>query len=497
VDDPEFKSFVETLHKDILDLGGDIVTKGVNYYIYPDESLVSKDRHITIMPYEMAGTRDDANKNIDKVLEVTGNANGDGFEVMVTGTASLNKDSNKASEDTLRKAEMTGIPVAFLILLIVFGTVISALIPLLIAGVAILSAIGASSVVGQFYLLSFFVVNMITMMGLAVGIDYSLFVVSRFREEKRKGLSKEAAIAKAGATASNAVLFSGLTVIFALVGLLIVPMNLFQSLALGAIFVVIFAIFATLTLLPAILSLLDGKIDALKIPFIHKKTQEGGRFWEKVSKTVMKHPVISLILTGGLLILLAIPALGFKTGTSGIEAFPEDLPSIKAFKMLDEHFPFGLTSPVLIVIDGDVKSDEVKNGIENLKESLLNDPKSFGTPTYEENSEGDLALLSVPIPHDPASEDAINKIKELRGKYIPDNFHDIDADVYVGGESAGNLDYFDLTDKYRPIVFTLVLAMSFILLNPGISLYRGTAQGNTFKSFIRICHLRNTYPGFC
>jgi len=194
IKDSEFKNFVKILHKDILALGENIVKGGVHYYITPDKSLISQDQHTAIISYEMAGTRDSANENIDKILEVTNAASGDEFEVMTTGTASINKDSNKASEDTLQKAEITGIPVALIILLVVFGTVVAAIVPLLIAGVAILSAVGATAVTGQFFLLSFFVINMITMMGLAVGIDYSLFVISRFREEKRNGLIKEDAI---------------------------------------------------------------------------------------------------------------------------------------------------------------------------------------------------------------------------------------------------------------------------------------------------------------
>ena len=177
------------------------------------------------------------------------------------GQASIDRDFQKVAETDLQTGESIGIPIALIILLIVFGALVSALLPLMLAGVAIVVSLALTALVGQVFELSFFVTNMITMMGLAVGIDYVLFIVSRYREERLLGRDKVAAIERAGSTASRAVLFSGITVVVALVGMLIVPTTIFISLATGAILVVLSAVAAALTLLPAVLSLLGDRID--------------------------------------------------------------------------------------------------------------------------------------------------------------------------------------------------------------------------------------------
>jgi len=183
----------------------------------------------------------------------------------------LGLDNRELSQEDLEKGEAMAVPIAFIIILIVvLGAIAAALVPLVIAIVSIIVAIGISDLVGTFFELSLFVTNIITIIGLAVGIDYSLFVVSRYREERRRGLDKIDAIGKAGATAGRAVVFSGITVVFALVGMLLIPFNIFISIGLGAIFVVLNAMAAAMTLLPAILGIMGDKVNSLQIPFIGK-----------------------------------------------------------------------------------------------------------------------------------------------------------------------------------------------------------------------------------
>ena len=176
-------------------------------------------------------------------------------------------------------------------LLLVFGAVVASLVPVVLAIVSIAVALGLTALVGQAFELSFFVVNMLVMMGLAVGIDYALFVVTRFREERRRGLEKLDAISAAGGTASRAVFVSGITVVLALLGMFLVPTTIFRSLATGAILVVLVTVLAAMTLLPAVLSLLGDRVDALRLPFFGRRPVDEGRgFWASVARAVMRRP---------------------------------------------------------------------------------------------------------------------------------------------------------------------------------------------------------------
>src|SRR3990172_6341645 len=235
VDDPAFKAFVEGLYADVSALGPDVIDQGASYYLTGDQSLVAPDKRTTILPFVMAGSEDEADKNIDEVRAVVRKADGaDGFDVLITGGASIHKDFQEVAESDLTTGEAVGIPIALIVLVIVFGAVTAALVPLVLGVFSIVVAVGLTALLGQGFEFSFFVTNVITMMGLAVGIDYSLFVVSRYREERSRGREKLEAISTAGATASRAVFFSGMTVVFALLGMLIVPTTIFRSPARGA-----------------------------------------------------------------------------------------------------------------------------------------------------------------------------------------------------------------------------------------------------------------------
>ncbi len=469
VDDPVYKTQVDLLALDLIGLGGEVLEGGTYYYQAHDESLVSPDRHTTILPLFMAGKLADAEKNIDKVREVTGRAaERSGFDVITTGAASNGSDFNKLSESDLQKAELFGIPIAMIILIIVFGTLVAAGLPLVLAGFSILIAVGITALTGQQFEMSFFVVNMITMMGMAVGIDYSLFVVSRYREELMRGREKLAAIEIAGSTASRAVLFSGMTVILALAGLLIVPMSLFYSLGVGAIFVVAVSVMAALTLLPAVLGLLGGRINSLKVPFVHRyqsgRNVDQGRFWTWITARVMHRPVVSALLA---IFILAVPAIFYfqiKTGANGVDALPDSFESKRGYKILDSEFSFGLISPVEVVIDGDINSPPVQAGLSRLKDEIKSDQVFYGEPKVDSNDSGDLTLVTLPVSGAPDSDKATGAVRTLRQDYIPQAFSGIDAKVLVTGPPAMNLDYFNLTDHYRPIVFAFVLGLSFILL---------------------------------
>ena len=468
VDDPAYKRLVEGLYQDITALGPEVVAGGTNYYQSADETLVSNDRHITILPFAMAGTLDDASDNVDQVIDVVDSAEGNGFSLLIAGNASMGKDFEKASQQDLQTGEMFGIPIALIILALVFGAIAASVIPIVLALLAIVLAVGATAVLGVQFEFSFFVTNVITMIGLAVGIDYSLFAISRFREERARGLDKMDAIARTGATASRTVFFSGMTVVIALLGMLIVPQTIFRSIAAGSVLVAIMAVAASLTLLPAVLSLLGDGVNWGRIPLIqrgqaHFNEEQPGGFWDRLARGVMRHPLLSFAAASGILVAAAIPYFNINTGFSGVSAMPDSLQSKQAFLVLDREFSAGLIAPAQVVIDGDVNSPEVQQAVQRFEAIIGGDP-DFGELSYEANEAGDLALLEVPVAGDPNSGGAEDAVQRLRDDYVPQAFDGAPARVLVGGDIASNLDGFAMLARYTPIVFAFVLGLSFILL---------------------------------
>ena len=465
VDDPEFEEAVRSVQSAAVDLGEDKVAAAVTFYDTQDDTMVSADRDTTIMPITLPKSDENVSEHLPTVESLLNKGEDTVLDTQSFGAVSLDDDFSRIAEEDLAKGESFGIVVALVVLIAVFGALVAGLLPIAMAVAAIPIALGITALVGQLWDFSFFVTNMITMMGLAVGIDYSLFIVSRYREERAKGYDKLAAIGAAGATASRAVFFSGLTVVLALLGMLIVPTTIFRSLAAGSIFVVIVSMMASLTLLPALLSLLGDRVNAVRL-FRRKVKPDSERkngFWDKVTHGVMRRPVASLLIGAGLLLLAAFSYLDINTGFAGVSTLPDDARSKQAFEVLSADFSGGLNSPIEIVIDGDIDSPEVQSGIEDLETALGDDPL-FGPSQLEVNEAGDLAVLSAPIKADPTSELAVASIAPLREDVVPAAFESSGAEVLVTGDTAFNKDFFDLTDTYTPIVFLFVLGLSFVLL---------------------------------
>ena len=417
VDNPEFRHKVEDILGKINALGPEIIASATSFYESGDANLVSADRNATLIPITMAGSIDDANENVAEVVSIVDGADkAEGFQVLVTGYSTIGHDFNTAAEKDLARSEYGPLPLALIILVLVFGAVIAAFVPVFLALFSILIAVALTAVIGQAFQFSFFVTNMIVMMGLAVGIDYSLFILSRYREERQRGLDIQEALGEAGATAGRAVLFSGLTVIIALMGLLIIPHTIFRSLASGAIFVVFGAVLASLTLLPAALS------------------------------------------------TAAIPFFDIHLGTSGVSSLPQSFHSKQGFDVLEADFGGGAVSPVEVVIDGDANSQQVLSAVERLKGAASQGESLLNGAAYETNEAGDLGLLTFQLAADPSTDAAIDTVKRLRDEYVPAAFASVDAKVYVAGLAAINLDMFELTDRYTPFVFAFVLSLSFVLL---------------------------------
>ena len=478
VDDPAFVAKVGEVFGAVMALGEEIVAEGaVNYYIVsaiaPDlaKNMVSADRRTTVMTIPMAGEFDEASRNVKKLIELVEEADeGDDFRVLISGAASVSYETNEFSTHDLEQGERVGIPVALLILLALFGAVVAALIPIGLAIVAIVIALGIVAVIGQFFDLVFFVTLMITMIGLAVGIDYSLIIISRFREEMDRGLEVKEAVARAGETAGRTVLFSGLTVVIALCGMFIIPMGFFQSLGLGAILVVIVEMAATLTLLPAVLALLGRRVDLLSIPFFRRKSGQETEdfvehgFWERTTRVVTKIPWLSFVVVAAPMVVAIVFYFEIETGLNGVETLPDGSVTKEAYLVLEEEFAFGLASPSEIVIEGDIKSPEVQGAIQKLTQLLIEDPRFPIPPIPGPVSSDEITVLKLALHGHPTGEEAVATISVLRDEHIPAAFAGVPAEVNVGGQSAASAEIFDVVDRYTPIVFTFVLGFSFIVL---------------------------------
>ncbi|MGH3060317.1 MAG: MMPL family transporter, partial [Gaiellaceae bacterium] len=386
-------------------------------------------------------------------------------EAGVTGELTLDEDFGTLSEEDLQNGELFfGAPAALIVLLLVFGTVVAGVVPLVLAVLSIVVALALTALVGQAFELSLFVTNMIFGMGLALGIDYSLFILSRFREERAEGREKVDAIVTAGATASRAVLFSGAAFVLAMTGLELVPNTIMRSLATGAILVGIVSVIAALTLLPAVLSLLGDRVNAVRIPFFGRATAGAeSRFWGRIVHAVMRRPVVSLVAAVALLLAAAVPVLSLDTGTAGISTLPERFESRQGFELLNREFPGQTTDPVQIAVDGDASSPEVRTAVGRLEEELAGRP-IFGEPTEETSPNGDLVLVTVPVAGDAVSTEAVEAVRDLREEVIPQAFAGSGAEAFVGGDTAEDIDYYDVMNAWLPIVFVFVLGLSFVLL---------------------------------
>lgn len=465
VDSPEYRSFVEALTSDISGLTGS-VQQAHSYYQTNDPQMVSKDRRTSLIAVALAGQMKDAATTVEPLLDVVHQANGrGGFQVLSAGNGSVSKTFDETSKKDLQQGEMIALPFAIIVLLIVFGAVVAAGIPLLAAIVSIVISVGIAATVGQAFDLSFFVVNMITMIGLAVGVDYSLFVIHRMRDERNAGHDIESAIARTGATASRAVLFSGATVVVALAGLFIVPSSIYRSLAIGAIAVAVVAVAAALTLLPAVLRLLGDRVNALRPPFVGRRNADAQArgLWARTTSLVMAHPLISTAASAALLIAAAVPLLTIQLGMGGVSTLPENTEPRQGFEILKQEFAGGAFSPMKVVIDGDPSDPAVRAAIASLTERLKADG-AFSEPTIETSPRGDLVVVSAAPTDDPESGVAHDALNRVRAQYVPGAFQGVHAQVYVTGRTAMSQDMVDLMVRYIPIVFAFVLGLSFLLL---------------------------------
>ncbi len=319
------------------------------------------------MTFEIPGDDDVTKDRVDSTLAATAAAQKANPQVFVGqfGDASADKAISKAFEDDFKKAEFLSLPITLLILVAAFGSLVAAGVPLLLGLTAVMATIGLLAPISQLYPMDESVNSVVLLVGLAVGVDYSMFYLRRKMEERDAGRSSEDALAFAAATSGQAVLISGLTVMIAMAGMFFAGSIVFQSFAVGTILVVGVAVVGSLTVLPAVLSKLGDKVEKGRVPILgrmrHRNHGES-RIWGWILDRVLRRPVVSLVVAGGILVVLALPALNMHTANPGTSGLPRDLAVMKVYDRIQAAFPGGPIPAIVAVQADDVTKPEVQAG---------------------------------------------------------------------------------------------------------------------------------------
>ncbi|HET9614591.1 MAG TPA: MMPL family transporter [Candidatus Limnocylindrales bacterium] len=359
------------------------------------------------------------------------------------------------------------IPLTFLILLVAFGSVVAAVVPLVLAVTALLAAFGLLGLYSQLVSpVSAYASQLIVLIGLAVAVDYSLFMVTRFRTERRHGRPKLAAIDVASNTAGRAIFFSGLAVMISIAGLFLLDDPLFRSMAIGTIAVVLVAVIGSLTFLPATLAILGDGVSRLRIPILGRDREEGSGLWATVVRGVMRHPIIAVAVVAIGLLGAATPVLRLHLGQEDFGSFPDSLEAVQAVNLLNEKWPGGSTLDLDVVVTH-ADQPATQAAISDLTTRLLAVKGLSGPATTELSA--DKTVESVTVLMAGGSNDESNQaiVREVRGSIVPAVFGGLSSSgvrALVSGQVAYTLDVVDFYANGMPLVGAFVLGLSFILL---------------------------------
>src|SRR5215204_5728234 len=433
------------------------------------ESAVSQDGHAALVDFNVAGDSVEAKDRIDPVLAAVAAAQKRHPDLAVEqfGDASANKAVDETIADDLTSAGMLSLPITLILLTITFGTLVAAGVPLWIGLSAVIATLGLVNLPSQILPIDSNLPAVILLIGLAVGVDYSLFYLKREREERAAGRSETGALEAAAATSGRAVLISGATVMVAMAGMFISGDRTFISFAMGTILVVAVAVFASLTVLPAMLSWLGDRVEKGRVPILGRRRGVGeSRFWSSLTGAVMRRPVLSLLVAGGALVALAIPALGLKSVTSGVDEMPSDIPVIQTYNKVKKVFPEeGVTATVVMEVP-DVQAAAPTQAIADLTDRVQRNPQLFkpGTELIE-SKDRTVAQINIPTigsGTDQASLDALNK---LRDDIVPATVGGVEgATVNVTGDAASSEDFRTNLEKRLPLIFAFVFGLAFLLM---------------------------------
>ncbi|MEU6989096.1 MMPL family transporter [Streptomyces sp. NPDC046465] len=429
--------------------------------------LPSEDGRDALLRFEIKGESKDAADRVEPVLDAVAKASRDGAEHGVSvhqfGDASSEKHLTDLLSDDFKKAEFTAVPLALGILLVAFGAVVAALLPVGLALTACVAAFGLLSLASHQLHLFETTYSVMFLMGLAVGVDYCLFYLRRERDERAAGRDADTALRIAAATSGRAVLVSGLTVMVAMAGMFLSGLLLFKGFAVATILVVCVAMLGSVTVLPALLAGLGDRIDAGRIPFLNRRAKKGvhasGGFAGTVLKPVLARPKFFAIGAAVLLLALAAPALGMKTEQLGLEKqFGSDAPLSVSYKKITEKFPGGPAPARVVVKADDIDAGPVRDALGSLTRKA-----GDGAELTVHKTAG-VAEIAVPLPGDGTGAEAKEALHELREDTVPAAFDGVDAEAYVGGDLASSEDFSDQLGKGIVPVFVFITAVTFLLM---------------------------------
>jgi uncharacterized membrane protein YdfJ with MMPL/SSD domain len=429
------------------------------------EPLVSRDGHDALIQFDMTGDPDTAADRVTPVQNAVAAAQTRHPELRIEefGDASGEHWFNKSLGKDFTRAEMTAVPLALGILLVAFAALLAAVLPVVIAVTAFLAANGLLAVFSHALHMDSSASSVMLLMGLAVGVDYCLFYLRREREERAAGRDKETALRIAAATSGRSVLVSGLTVMVAMAGMFLSGMMLFEGFAVATILVVLIAVVGSVTVLPALLSLLGDKVEFGRIPFLRRK-RSTGRFWDAVLRPVLRHPGISATLAAGVLVVLAAPALGMHTEKLGIEKqVPPNVALIKTYQHISAAFPGGPDPAQVVVKADDIQAPPVQAAIKSF-ESSVRGSREFGQPVHTQVYAGpDIARISVPLAGKGSDATSQHSLTTLRSELVPNAFDHV-AEAHVTGSLAFSNDWNTQLRHSIVPVFVFVLGITFLLM---------------------------------
>jgi uncharacterized membrane protein YdfJ with MMPL/SSD domain len=432
---------------------------------------ISKDRHSALVEFDLRTTDlDVATEKIDAILAVTAKVQAahPEFTIQEFGDASAEKQLNEQFAKDLKKAGALSLPITLAILLIAFGALVAAGIPLLLALTAVVATMGLLAFPSQLVGLDDNIDAIVLLVGLAVGVDYTMFYLKREREERKAGRSEHAALEAAAATSGRAVLISGITVMVAMAGMFLTGNATFLGFGIGTITVVAVAVLGSLTVLPALLARLGDRVDKGRIPFTSRlrRPENQGRVWNAVLDAVLKRPVVSVVASAGLLLAIAAPALQMHTVMPGPETYPKSIPVMSTYDKIQRAFPGDVIPAQVLIKAKDVRSREVRTAIDEMEQRALATGKLHEPISEDINAASTVSIVSFSVDGQGTDAASNASLAALRDDVIPATVGKVSSVEFAGvnGTTASSYDFNQQMKNAAPIVFLFVLAFAFVLL---------------------------------
>jgi RND superfamily putative drug exporter len=430
---------------------------------------ISHDHHSALVEFEVTGSMNSSANRVGPVLDAVAAAAAvhPQFSIHEAGDASFMKATNDKMTKDFSKAEELSVPISLFVLLFAFGALVAALLPIGLAMSAVAGAIGLLAFASRVNPVNEAASSVLLLVGLAVGVDYSLFYLKREREERAKGASPDAALRIAAATSGHAVLVSGLTVLIAMAGMFMAGDKVFAGIAWGSILVVALAVIGSLTVLPALLSLLGDRVDRGRIPALSRLRgrRTTSRMWSWSLDKVLSRPVAAVVVSGGALLALAVPVLNLHTAAPGASDLPQNIPVVQTYNQIEAAFPGGPIPAAVVIQAHDVTTPSVQAGIASLERAALATGE-MNQPMFEQvSADRRVAVVQIPLAGD--GEDAVSTraLHTLRSHVVPNTIGRVPGTtVNVGGLTAANQDWNTSLHRAIPMVFGFVLLLAFILL---------------------------------